>query len=201
MVDRDGRALRRRPAALRDRDGLPAPQGADGRRRRHADDQPRPRAGARARRASRSSAPRSATATCWRCCSEKGWQLGGENSGHIICLDKHTTGDAIVAALRCCARWSSSGRRSPQAARRLTLFPQRLINVRVPKGFDWKAQRRRFARAQAGDGQRARRAGRVLLRPSGTEPVLRVMVEAREAALADRHAQALADAIAAATGA
>ena len=131
---------------------------------------------------------------------EKRWLLGGENSGHIICLDKHTTGDGIVAALavlRALRRAGHDARAKPR--RGSTLFPQRLINVRVPKGFDWKAQRARSAAAQAEADRCAGRRGRVLLRPSGTEPVLRVMVEARDAGLADTHAQALAEVIAAAT--
>jgi len=84
-----------------------------------------------------------------------------------------------------------------QAADGITLFPQRLINVRVPKGYDWKTNDAIRA-AQAGTVTALGTAGRVLLRPSGTEPVLRVMVEAQEAGVADKHAQALADVIAAA---
>jgi phosphoglucosamine mutase len=131
---------------------------------------------------------------------EKGWLLGGENSGHILCLDKHTTGDAIVAGLAVLRALVEQGTTLAAAAAGITLFPQRLINVRVPKGYDWKANDAIRA-AQAGTVSALGEAGRVLLRPSGTEPVLRVMVEAREAGLADKHAQALADVIAAATGA
>jgi phosphoglucosamine mutase len=87
-----------------------------------------------------------------------------------------------------------------RAAAGITLFPQRLINVRVPKGFDWKANDAIRA-AQAGTVAALGDSGRVLLRPSGTEPVLRVMVEARDAQAADRHAQALADVVAAAAAA
>jgi phosphoglucosamine mutase len=126
---------------------------------------------------------------------ERGWLLGGENSGHVICLDKHTTGDAIVAALAVLRALIEQKRPLSDAAAPVRLFPQRLINVPVQRGFDWHASAtvcaaERAATVALGD------SGRVLLRPSGTEPVLRVMVEARERDLADRHAEALAHAIA-----
>ncbi len=129
----------------------------------------------------------------------KGWQLGGENSGHLLCLDKHTTGDAIIAALAVLRALVEQGRTLEELTRDVQLFPQRLINVRVPRGYDWDGNpeiRAAQARTVAALGQ----AGRVLLRTSGTEPVLRVMVEAREPGVADRHARALADAVTAATG-
>ena len=124
------------------------------------------------------------------------WQLGGENSGHIICLDKHTTGDAIVAALAVLRALIEQRTTLAEAAKPVALFPQRLINVPVQRGFDWKSSASvcdaaRAATAALGD------AGRVLLRPSGTEPVLRVMVEARDAGLADTHAKAIAASVAA----
>ena len=131
---------------------------------------------------------------------EKRWLIGGENSGHILLLDKHTTGDAIIAALAVLRSLVEQRVTLAQAADGITLFPQRLINVRVPKGYDWKANDAIRA-AQAGTVTALGTAGRVLLRPSGTEPVLRVMVEAQEAGVADKHAQALADVIAAATAA
>ena len=130
---------------------------------------------------------------------EKGWLLGGENSGHVLCLDKHTTGDAIIAALAVLRALVEQRVTLARAAAGITLLPQRLINVRVPKGYDWKANESIRA-AQAGTIAALGETGRVLLRPSGTEPVLRVMVEAREADVADKHAQVLADVIAAAAG-
>src|SRR5438309_1116190 len=126
---------------------------------------------------------------------EKRWMLGGENSGHIICLDKHTTGDSIVAALAVLRALREQQMSLADVTADAPLFPQRLINVPIRKGFDWKSNvtiRRAEQEAIAVlDG-----SGRVLLRPSGTEPVLRVMVEAREAHLADRCAQGIADAVA-----
>ena len=126
---------------------------------------------------------------------EKGWVLGGENSGHIICLDKHTTGDAIVASLAVLRALREQETTLPEATADAPLFPQRLINVPVRRGFDWRAsdvvcnaERDVVAALDGG--------GRVLLRASGTEPVLRVMVEAREAATAERCARDLADAVA-----
>jgi phosphoglucosamine mutase len=130
---------------------------------------------------------------------EKGWLLGGENSGHVLCLDKHTTGDAIIAALAVLRALVEQRTTLARAAAGITLCPQRLINVRLPKGYDWKANEAIRA-AQLGTIAALGDTGRVLLRPSGTEPVLRVMVEAREADMADKHAQVLADVIAAATG-
>jgi phosphoglucosamine mutase len=131
---------------------------------------------------------------------EKGWLLGGENSGHIICLDRHTTGDGIIAALQVLAALRATNETLAEACADLTLYPQKLINVRMPAGFDWAANaaiRLAVKAAEATlDG-----GGRVLLRPSGTEPLLRVMVEGREAATVLEQAEAIAAAVRLAFGA
>src|SRR5512142_398625 len=130
---------------------------------------------------------------------ERRWQLGGENSGHMICLDKHTAGDAIIGGLAVLRAVIEQNTTLAEAAAPVTLFPQRLINVPLRRDWDWRTsaaviEAERSAISSLGA------AGRVLLRPSGTEPVLRVMVEARERMLADLHAESLAHAIAAAAG-
>jgi phosphoglucosamine mutase len=112
---------------------------------------------------------------------ERGWELGGENSGHIICLDRHTTGDGIVSALQVLAAVREEGRGLADLAGRLRLFPQKLVNVRVARGFDWRASPV-IVKACAAAETRLGERGRLLLRPSGTEPVLRVMVEGEDAA-------------------
>ncbi|MBF6630165.1 MAG: phosphoglucosamine mutase [Comamonas sp.] len=124
---------------------------------------------------------------------DKGWQIGGESSGHLLTLDKHTTGDGLVSALQvlqCCVR---SSKTLNQLLSKLTLFPQVLINVRLTPEQDWKTNHL-LAQAQTDITQQLGETGRILIRASGTEPLLRVMVEARDEALAQRFAQQLADA-------
>jgi phosphoglucosamine mutase len=112
---------------------------------------------------------------------ERGWELGGENSGHIICLDKHTTGDGIVSALQVLTALRQQGKALEELAGALALFPQTLINVRIRREFDWQANVQ-IAQARATAESRLGGRGRLLLRPSGTEPVLRVMVEGEDGA-------------------
>ena len=107
---------------------------------------------------------------------ERNWLLGGENSGHIICLDKHTTGDGIVSALQVLTAMRESGKSLAELTADLAMYPQILLNVEVPKGFDWK-KHQAIADAKARAERSLNGRGRVLLRPSGTELVLRVMVE------------------------
>ncbi len=130
---------------------------------------------------------------------DRGWLYGGENSGHIICLDRHTTGDGIVSALQVLAAMRESGQRLPTLTAALKLYPQVLINVRVPQDFDWAANAA-IRRAQK-DAERALDGrGRVLLRPSGTEPVLRVMVEGEPRERIQQTAESIAGAVRAAVG-
>jgi phosphoglucosamine mutase len=122
----------------------------------------------------------------------RGWQLGGEGSGHLLALDKHTTGDGIVSALLVLQAVCRAGRSLADLLEGVALFPQTLINVRLQPGVDWRANAR-LADAQAGVVRELGNDGRVLIRPSGTEPLVRVMVEARSAELARQCAQRLAD--------
>ncbi|MFU2489195.1 phosphoglucosamine mutase [Thauera sp. WH-1] len=125
---------------------------------------------------------------------ERGWKLGGENSGHIICLDRHTTGDGIVSALQVLAALKQRGESLAEACADLLFYPQRLINVRMAAGFDWQADAT-IARARDDAERELGDSGRVLLRPSGTEPLLRVMVEGRDGAQVERLAKSIASAV------
>lgn len=123
---------------------------------------------------------------------EKGWILGGEGSGHLLALDKHTTGDGIVSALQVLCALKRSGKKLADIAGELTLFPQTLINVRVPAGFDWQKNPAMVAEKEKVEKELGD-SGRVLIRASGTEPLIRVMVEARDAAAAESMARRIAD--------
>jgi phosphoglucosamine mutase len=130
---------------------------------------------------------------------QNGWLLGGEASGHILCLDKHTTGDGIVSALQVLAALRGSGRTLADYTRNCPAFPQILLNVRVAKGFKTDghagvAQAVADVEAELGD------SGRVVLRASGTEPLIRVMVEGRDEAQVRRTADSIADAVRLAAG-
>ncbi len=124
----------------------------------------------------------------------RGWQLGGEGSGHLLALDKHTTGDGIVSALLVLQVAVRSGRSLAAQLEAVQLFPQTLINVRLQPGQDWK-RNEQLASTQSAVQQELGDRGRVLIRPSGTEPLLRVMVEAADAELARRSAERLAAAV------
>jgi phosphoglucosamine mutase len=125
---------------------------------------------------------------------EKGWELGGENSGHVICLDKHTTGDGIVSALQVLHAVRESGRSLAELTAELVMYPQVLLNVKVPRGFDWK-EHASIKQAQKDVEKSLNGKGRVLLRPSGTEPVLRVMVEGEPREAIESAAKSIADAV------
>ena len=122
---------------------------------------------------------------------ERGWLYGGENSGHILALDCHSTGDGTVAALQVLAACQRRKIDLTQIKAELPLFPQKMINVPCPKTFDWQASLAINA-AKAASEAALQGTGRVLLRPSGTEPVLRVMVEGQDRAAVDLHAATLA---------
>jgi phosphoglucosamine mutase len=124
----------------------------------------------------------------------QGWQLGGESSGHLICLDKTTTGDGIVAALQVLAAVIESGKPLGELAAGMHKYPQFLINVRLPEKIDVLARPGIQDAVRAAESELAER-GRVLLRPSGTEPLVRVMVEGQDAAQVQRLAQQLAEAV------
>ena len=121
----------------------------------------------------------------------RGWQLGGESSGHLLALDRHTTGDGIVSALQVLHAVQANGRSLAGLLEGVTLFPQTMLNVRLPEGSDWK-QNAWLAAEQAAVVAELGDRGRVLIRPSGTEPVLRVMVEARDAVVSRGCAERLA---------
>lgn len=119
------------------------------------------------------------------------WLLGGEGSGHLLALDKQTTGDGLVSALQVLQTCVRSGQSMAQLLAGVTLFPQTLINVRLQPGVDWKANTRLSSETKAVEAELGE-AGRVLIRASGTEPLVRVMVEARDAAQARACAERLA---------
>lgn len=124
------------------------------------------------------------------------WILGGEGSGHLLALDKHTTGDGLVSALQILQTCVRSGKAMAELLKDVTLFPQTLINVRLRPGQDWQSNTRmkeevQKAEAELGD------TGRVLIRASGTEPLVRVMVEARDEAQANACAKRIADTLSA----
>ena len=123
-----------------------------------------------------------------------GWTLGGEGSGHLLMLDRHTTGDGLVSALQVLHACVGSGKTMAQLLSEVTLFPQTLINVRLQPGQDWKTNRFLADETKAIEAELGDR-GRVLIRASGTEPVLRIMVEASNAALAQGCAERLVAAV------
>ncbi len=125
---------------------------------------------------------------------DKGWQLGGESSGHLVCLDLTTTGDAIVAALQAMVPMVERERSLKELREGMTKLPQTMINVRAANPAA-QAASPAVAQAVAATSARLGKRGRVLLRPSGTEPVIRVMVEGEDAAEVAAIAEELAGAV------
>jgi phosphoglucosamine mutase len=128
---------------------------------------------------------------------EHGGILGGETSGHILCLDKTTTGDGLVSALQVLAVMKQTGRSLAELAAGMQKFPQVLLNVKVAKRFDPKGVPA-VQKAVTSIESRLAGEGRVVLRASGTEPVIRVMVEGRDEGLTKSLAGELADVVKAA---
>jgi len=122
---------------------------------------------------------------------ERGWLLGGEGSGHLLALDKHTTGDGIVSALQVLTALKRGKQSLAECCAGLKLYPQTLINVRIAPGFKWTEHEAIVAEKEAVERELGDK-GRVLIRPSGTEPLVRVMVEAKEAGLAESMAKRIA---------
>ncbi len=123
---------------------------------------------------------------------EKGWIIGGEGSGHLLCLDQHSTGDGTIAALQVLAAMSQKQQSLAQLLDAVNIFPQVLLNIKFKAGYDWKSDqilKQQIAKVE----NELKDIGRVLIRPSGTEPVLRVMVETKDAEIAMKAAKSIAD--------
>ncbi len=119
----------------------------------------------------------------------RGWQLGGESSGHILCLAHTSTGDGVVAALQVIAAMQVAGESLHSLKKGMTKYPQRMINVQCPREV---VEEKPVIHAVEMTEQKLNGKGRVLLRPSGTEPVVRVMVEGEDLTLVEELARDLA---------
>jgi phosphoglucosamine mutase len=123
---------------------------------------------------------------------QKGWIIGGEGSGHLLCLDQHSTGDGTIAALQVLAAISQSNQSLVELLNSVTLFPQVLLNIKFKVGYDWRSDdtiKSKISQVEAD----LKGTGRVLIRASGTEPVLRVMVEAQDGKVAMSSAKSIAE--------
>jgi phosphoglucosamine mutase len=124
----------------------------------------------------------------------QGWVLGGEGSGHLLMLDKHSTGDGLISALQvlqACLRMNST---LDQLLQAVPLFPQCLLNIAIPSNLDWRTHTEFQSRIKSVEKELGAN-GRVLIRESGTEPLLRIMVEAREEELPVKFASYLAESL------
>ncbi|MBK7001329.1 MAG: phosphoglucosamine mutase [Rhodoferax sp.] len=126
---------------------------------------------------------------------KRAWILGGEGSGHLLALDKHTTGDGLITTLQVLQALQRSKHSMAQLLEGVTLFPQTLINVRLHGAQDWRANSRLLQVTHSVEAELGE-SGRVLIRASGTEPLVRVMVEARDAIQTRDCAQRIADTLA-----
>jgi phosphoglucosamine mutase len=122
---------------------------------------------------------------------QKGWIIGGEGSGHLLCLDQHSTGDGTIAALQVLAAMSQSKKSLAQLLDSVKIFPQVLLNIKFKAGYDWKVDNALKSKINQVEND-LKGTGRVLIRASGTEPVLRVMVEAQDSDLAMSSAKSIA---------
>ena len=123
---------------------------------------------------------------------QKGWIIGGEGSGHLLCLDQHSTGDGTIAALQVLAAMSQAKKSLAQLLDSVKIFPQVLLNIKFKAGYDWKADGTLKSKISQVESD-LKGTGRVLIRASGTEPVLRVMVEAQDGNVAMSSAKSIAD--------
>jgi len=125
---------------------------------------------------------------------QNSWEIGGETSGHVICLDKSTTGDAIIAALEVLAAVVTTGKRLSELKDGMPVYPQTMINVRMPRRFNVSDSPVVTQAVKAAEVELGAR-GRIVLRASGTEPVVRVMVEGDDPTLVERITRDLADVV------
>jgi phosphoglucosamine mutase len=123
---------------------------------------------------------------------QKGWIIGGEGSGHLLCLDQHSTGDGTIAALQVLAAMSHNKKSLAQLLEKVNIFPQVLLNVKFKPGYHWKSDeklKQQIAKVEAD----LKGIGRVLIRASGTEPLLRIMIETQDGDVAMSAAKSIAD--------
>ena len=123
---------------------------------------------------------------------KNGWIIGGEGSGHLLCLDQHSTGDGSIAALQVLAAMSQNHKSLAQLLDSVKIYPQVLLNVKFKPGYDWQSDenlKKQIAKVES----ELKNIGRLLIRASGTEPLLRVMVETKDANTAMNAAKSIAD--------
>jgi phosphoglucosamine mutase len=125
---------------------------------------------------------------------QKGWIIGGEGSGHLLCLDQHSTGDGTIAALQVLAAMSQHKQSLAQLLDSVKIFPQVLLNIKFKAGYDWKSDVALKSKISLVESE-LKGTGRVLIRASGTEPVLRIMVEAQDGTVAMSSAKSIAELI------